>query len=388
MSAWVLPDHIADVLPSEARHIEELRRTLLDTARSYGFELVIPPLIEHLESLLSGAGEGLDLKTFKLVDQASGRTLGLRADITPQVARIDAHLLNRKGVTRLCYAGSVAHTHVAHAHATREPLQFGAEIFGHEAIEADLEAVDLIQTCLKACGLTSFTLDLSDVRVVESLFDLQGQVASALKHQVLEALSVKDVPRLVTLTQGFKPEVAQALVALPGWVGDVQVLAKAQSQLPNTSLIQAAFADMSRLAAAASSVQVTVDLSDMRGHAYYTATRFSVYATESQRGTPVELARGGRYDEVGAAFGRRRPAVGFGLDIKDLVRCLAPAGMRPVIRAPWKDDESLQNAIRSLRNRGEVVVCVLPGHEQEVSEFDCDRELIQINDVWLVQSLT
>lgn len=389
MSAWVLPDHIADVLPSEARHIEELRRTLLDTARSYGYELVIPPLIEHLESLLSGTGEGLDLKTFKLIDQASGRTLGLRADITPQVARIDAHLLNRKGVTRLCYAGSVAHTHVAHAHATREPLQFGAEIFGHEAIEADLESIDLIQTCLKACGLQSLILDLSDVRVVEALFELQGQVSTGLRHQVLEALSVKDVPRLQALTQTFKPEVSQSLLALPGLYGDAQVLTRAQALLPSTTLMQAAFADLTRLAqAAGSSVQVTVDLSDMRGHAYYTATRFSVYATEAQRGSPIELARGGRYDEVGAAFGRRRPAVGFGLDIKDLVRCLAPAGMRPVIRAPWKDDDSLQAAIRSLRSRGEGVVCVLPGHEQEVSEFDCDRELIQVNDMWLVQSLT
>ena len=169
MSAWVLPDHIADVLPSEARHIEELRRELLDTARGYGYELVMPPLLEHLESLLTGTGEALDLQTFKLVDQLSGRMMGLRADTTPQVARIDAHLLNRQGVTRLCYCGPVLHTRPDRPHATREPLQFGAEIYGHAGLEADLEALLLALDCLKASQVGDVIVDMADARIVRSL---------------------------------------------------------------------------------------------------------------------------------------------------------------------------------------------------------------------------
>src|SRR6476661_4519227 len=169
MSAWLLPDHIADVLPSEARHIEELRRQLLDTARGYGCELVMPPLLEHLESLLTGTGEALGLQTFKLVDQLSGRTLGLRADTTPQVARIDAHLLNRAGVTRLCYCGPVLHTRPDRPYASREPLQFGAEIYGHGGLEADLEALQLALACLKATRVEGLTVDMADVRIVRAL---------------------------------------------------------------------------------------------------------------------------------------------------------------------------------------------------------------------------
>src|SRR5574343_1942786 len=170
-SAWLLPEYIADVLPSEARRIEELRRQWLDLARTYGFELVMPPLLEHLESLLSGTGRELDLKTFKLVDQLSGRTLGLRADATPQVARIDAHLLNRHGVTRLCYCGSVLHTWPDRPHATREPLQFGAEIYGHTGPEADLEALDLARACLNVAGVRNITVDFADVRIVRALLE-------------------------------------------------------------------------------------------------------------------------------------------------------------------------------------------------------------------------
>ncbi|RYY98131.1 MAG: ATP phosphoribosyltransferase regulatory subunit, partial [Comamonadaceae bacterium] len=180
MSAWVLPDHIADVLPSEARHIEELRRELLDTARGYGYELVMPPLLEHLESLLTGTGEALGLQTFKLVDQLSGRSLGLRADTTPQVARIDAHLLNRQGVTRLCYCGPVLHTRPDRPHATREPLQFGAEIYGHAGLEADLETLLLALDCLKAARVRDITVDMADVRIVRALLDGVALEAAAL----------------------------------------------------------------------------------------------------------------------------------------------------------------------------------------------------------------
>src|SRR5690242_17426807 len=199
MSAWVLPDHIADVLPSEARHIEELRRQLLDTARGYGYELVMPPLLEHLESLLSGTGEALDLQTFKLVDQLSGRSMGLRADTTPQVARIDAHLLNRSGVARLCYCGPVLHTRADRPHATREPLQFGAEIYGHAGLEADLEAQSLALEGLKAAGVTELSVDMADARIVNSL--LAGAAVNAKTLALIHAaLAAKDASELDSLT--------------------------------------------------------------------------------------------------------------------------------------------------------------------------------------------
>ena len=195
MSAWVLPDHIADVLPSEARHIEEIRRDLLDMARCYGYELVMPPLLEHLESLLSGTGEALDLQTFKLVDQLSGRMMGLRADSTPQVARIDAHLLNRAGVTRLCYCGPVLHTRPASPHATREPLQFGAEIYGHSGLEADLEVLTLALDSLKVAQVDAIAVDMADARIVQAL--LKGSLIDSARTTLIHAaLAAKDASEL------------------------------------------------------------------------------------------------------------------------------------------------------------------------------------------------
>ena len=231
MSAWVLPDHIADVLPSEARHIEELRRDLLDAARSYGYELVMPPLLEHLESLLSGSGESLDLQTFKLVDQLSGRMLGLRADSTPQVARIDAHLLNRQGVTRLCYCGSVLHTRPGSPHATREPLQFGAEIYGHAGLEADLEALLLALECLKVSQVKDPSVDMADARIVKALLEGVPLAAAALA-QLHAALAAKDSSELAVLTRNFPVAARQGLLALVQLYGDEKILVEAQRVLP------------------------------------------------------------------------------------------------------------------------------------------------------------
>src|SRR5881275_1297613 len=210
MSAWVLPDHIADVLPSEARHIEELRRELLDTARGYGYELVMPPMLEHLESLLTGTGEALDLQTFKLVDQLSGRMLGIRADTTPQVARIDAHLLNRQGVARLCYCGPVLHTRPDRPHATREPLQFGAEIYGHAGLEADLEALQLALDCLKATQVAALTVDLADARIVRSLLSGAGLGSDRLAD-LHAALAIKDATELTALSRDLPLATREAL---------------------------------------------------------------------------------------------------------------------------------------------------------------------------------
>lgn len=382
MSAWVLPDHIADVLPSEARHIEELRRDLLDTARRYGYELVMPPLLEHLESLLTGTGRALDLQTFKLVDQLSGRMMGLRADSTPQVARIDAHLLNRAGVTRLCYCGPVLHTRPDRPHATREPLQFGCEIYGHAGLEADLEILLLALDCLNAAGVQAPVVDLADVGIVDTL--LAGAPAQPeLLADIHHALAAKDSSALARLTQGFAQAERQGLLALVGLYGDGDVLAQARRVLPERPGIAAALDNLQWLAGHLKAVSVGFDLADLRGYAYYSGVRFSVYA----QGAVDALARGGRYDEVGAAFGRKRPAVGFSLDVKALVAAVGPRALHAAIRAPWSEAGDARQAVAALRARGETVVCVLPGHENQVDEFQCDRELLQVAGQWVVQAI-
>lgn len=382
MSAWVLPDHIADVLPSEARHIEELRRTLLDIARGYGYELVMPPLLEHLESLLTGSGEALGLQTFKLVDQLSGRSLGLRADSTPQVARIDAHLLNRQGVTRLCYCGPVLHTRAAGSQATREPLQFGAEIYGHRGLEADLETLQLALECLQIAGVHLPSVDLAEVRIVSAL--LEGVVLTTDQLARLHAaLAAKDSTELSALTRHFPSAIRQGLLALVQLYGDAAVLDEAARVLPALPGVAQALQNLRWLTSQLQGARVSFDLADLRGYAYYTGARFAIYAP----GACDALVRGGRYDEVGAVFGRNRPATGFSLDVKALVAVLAARPLRAAIRAPWRQGPDLSLAIARLRAQGEIVVCVLPGHESEVEEFHCDRELIQVAGQWVVQAV-
>jgi ATP phosphoribosyltransferase regulatory subunit len=382
MSAWVLPDHIADVLPSEARHIEELRRDLLDTARCFGYELVMPPLLEHLGSLLSGAGEAHDLQTFKLVDQLSGRMMGLRADTTPQVARIDAHLLNRAGVTRLCYCGPVVHTRPAAPHATREPLQFGAEIYGHAGLEADMEVLTLALDCLHAARLANPSVDLADARLVRALLSGVSLSASRLAA-VYGAMAAKDSAELFSLSPGMPSEVRQSLLAVMQLYGDAKVLVEAEKVLPTLPGVRDALQNLKQLADHLDGVKVSFDLADLRGYAYYTGARFAIYAP----GASDALARGGRYDEVGAVFGRNRPAAGFSLDLKALIGTVMPRPLQAAIRAAWRHDGGLSAAIASLRSRGEIVICVLPGHDSEVDEFFCDRELIDVAGQWTVQSL-
>ncbi len=382
MSAWVLPDHIADVLPSEARHIEELRRQLLDTARGYGCELVMPPLLEHLESLLTGTGEALGLQTFKLVDQLSGRTLGLRADTTPQVARIDAHLLNRSGVARLCYCGPVLHTRPDRPHATREPLQFGAEVYGHAGLEADREVLLLALDCLGATQVAPLTVDLADARIVRALF--AGVLVDAhVLRDVHAALAAKDATRLAQLTRDFPVASREGLAALVNLYGDAKVLAEARRALPSTAAIGEALDQLEWLGRDLGEAAVTYDLADLRGYAYYSGMRFGIYTP----GATDALVRGGRYDEVGAVFGRNRPAVGFSLDVRELVGVAAAQPLKAAIRAPWGEQPELRAAIARLRATGETVVCVLPGHESKVDEFHCDRELAEQAGRWVVRAL-
>ncbi len=382
MSAWVLPDHIADVLPSEARHIEELRRSLLDTARSYGYELVMPPLLEHLDSLLTGAGEALDLQTFKLVDQLSGRSIGLRADTTQQVARIDAHLLNRRGVTRLCYCGPVLHTRPDRPRATREPLQFGAEIYGHAGMEADIESVVLALECLRVAQVPEVSVDLADVRIVRSL--LAGvPVDLAMLNDVHAALAAKDGSELADLTRNFPAPAREGLLALLDLYGDVQVLDEAEKVLKPAPELRQALSDLRSIAFRIKGARVTFDLADLRGYAYYSGTRFAMYVP----GASDALVRGGRYDEVGAAFGRNRPAAGFSLDIKQLVGVVPPRPLKAAIRAPWGESSEAIAAIAALRRQGETVVCMLSESSSEIDEFCCDRELMCEDGQWVVRPL-
>lgn len=387
---WLLPDHIADVLPVQARRIEETRRALLDEANRYGFELVMPPLVEHLNSLLIGvgstAGGTLDLQTFKLVDQQSGRSLGVRADTTPQVARIDAHLLNRQGITRLCYCGPVLHTRQATPHASREPLQFGAEIYGHSGLEADLEVMELAINSFAIGRIQDVVLDLSDVRIVRALlaaYPVDGQ----LEAIIYLALATKDAPAIEEL-DGLNDLLRSSLLTLLGLYGDAAILDAAHQTLPalegiNLVLKNLAWLKAQLIARGVDAKRIRFDLADVGGYGYYTGIRFAVYSANSKDA----LARGGRYDNLGVAFGRQRAAVGFSLDIKTLVDAVPAPSKKASIRMPWNSDPALGLAARALRLKGETVICVLPNHADESDEFVCDRALVQVDNQWVVKTL-
>lgn len=382
MPNWLLPENIADVLPSEARKIEELRRVILDNFRLYGYELVMPPMLEYLESLLAGAGPDTDLRTFKLVDQLSGRTMGLRADMTTQVARIDAHLLNRISVTRLCYAGSVLHTRPFGLHATREPLQIGAEIYGHAGLEADAEVQELALASLALAGFTQVRLDLCHVGVLRAIIANDGKAARD-EADLYSLLRAKDSPGLQVLTAGYDTVTRAALLALPNLYGDVTVLARARSVLPPLPGIAKALDELESLVKLAGSASVTIDLADLRGYQYESGAMFAIYVP----GLPNAVARGGRYDHVGEAFGRARPATGFSMDLRELARLLPVAERKRSIRSPWGRDALLRARVAELREAGEVVIQSLPGHENDQEEFECDRALVLENGNWILKNL-
>jgi len=385
MPNWLLPENIADVLPSEARKIEELRRLMLDNFRLYGYELVMPPLLEYLESLLTGAGTDIDLRTFKLVDPISGRLLGLRPDMTTQVARIDAHLLNRASVTRLCYAGNVLHTHPSGLHATREPLQIGAEIYGHAGLEADAEIQELALSTLALAGFTQVRLDLTHVGVLRAIIE-EDAAAAEDEAALYLALRAKDVSDLKALTANYAPQTRDALLALTNLYGDIDVLKKAREVLPDLPGIAKALAELAALAASAMGrAEVAIDLADLRGYQYESGAMFALYVP----GLPNAVARGGRYDHVGEAFGRARPATGFSLDLRELARLLPTAERKHSIRAPWGNALELKEKIAELRKSGEVVIQSMPGHSNELDEFECDRALVldDNSSQWILKNL-
>jgi ATP phosphoribosyltransferase regulatory subunit len=375
MARWLLPEGISDVLPAEARRVEDLRRALLDLYRSFGYELVLPPLIEYLDSLLTGTGRDLDLRTFKLVDQLSGRQLGLRADITPQVARIDAHILNRAGVVRLCYSASVLHTRPAHPLATREPMQVGAELYGHGGLRADAEVQALAVQSLRRAEVKRVFIDLAHTGIVRSI--LSEPQAAPVADVILEALAAKDAPSLRAAASGLPAATTDALLALTELHGGATVIDDARKRLPRTPGIQRALDDLAWLIERVTADDVGVDLSDLHGYRYYTGVNFAAY----DAGAAGALLRGGRYDDIGRAFGRARPATGFSIDLRDLAR-LNGGGRFAAIRAPASDDPALQAAIEQLRASGEVVVRALDADEPPAEGVE--RELRLIDGRWSV----
>lgn len=377
MPRWLLPENFSDVLPLEAQRVEELRRALLDLYRGYGYELVIPPLIEYLDSLLTGTGSDLELRMFKLNDWASGRMLGLRADATPQVARIDAHILNRSGVARLCYAGSVLHARPLHPLASREPLQVGAELYGHAGIDADAEVIELAVASLRLAGVSRVHLDLGHTGVVRALLDLAPPAADAV-DELLAALSAKDEPTLRELVRGMTPEASAALVELVRLNGGRDVLGRARERLPRLPRISAALDELATIAERCGA-DVSFDLSDLHGYRYHSGITFAVHV----EGLPSAVLRGGRYDDVGRAFGRARPAVGFSIYLRELAR-LAEAALPRAILAPAGQDAGLAALVRQLREAGEVVVQALPGEAEQAGDFVFDRGIARVNGNWTV----
>ena len=385
MRNWLLPEFIEDVMPAEAGRIESLRRQLLDLFKVHGYQYVIPPTLEYVESLITGTGSKLDIATFKVVDQLTGRMMGIRADTTPQAARIDAHMLNHQGVSRLCYAGKVLRTAPSGLARTREPLQVGAELFGHAGVESDIEIQCLMIKSLQAIGLTDLHVDFSHVGLFESLIEA-GSIDEGLENALYGALLSKDKTLVAGLVNGLDETIKQALIDLTDLNGDVSVLKRAQTTLPALPNIQKALQDLTSVAEKLVSldVQIGFDLSELRGYHYHSGLVFAAYA-QSYSGP---LALGGRYDEVGESFGRARPATGFSLDLRGVVTALSAATLAKGILAPVSDDVALQVKIETLRAEGQIVIQALPNDETNLEELNCDQTLKQTNGEWQVVSLT
>ena len=388
MRNWLLPEFIEDVLPNDAARIESMRRQLLDLFKVHGYQYVIPPTLEYMESLITGTGHDLDLATFKVVDQLTGRLMGIRADMTPQAARIDAHMLNHQGVSRLCYAGTVLRTKPDGLARTREPLQLGAELFGHAGIESDIEIQRLMIAALQLLGLNELHIDFSHVAIFEALVQA-GNINASLEQALYAALQSKDKVLVASLAADLPADTKAALVNLTNLNGDASILDSAEKSLPNLPAIKKALADLRVVAAkiSSSNVHVSFDLCELRGYNYHSGIVFAAYA----KGYAGPIALGGRYDEVGLSFGRARPATGFSLDLRGAVTSLPPASLPKAILAPASNDAtlqaSLQASINALRGQGEVVIQLLLNESSSPAELGCDRELRKQGNAWLVSNI-
>ncbi len=384
---WLLPDGIEEILPEPARQLEHLSRRLLDQFDRWGYDLVMPPLVDYLESLLVGSGHDLDLQTFKLVDQISGRTLGIRADMTPQVARIDAHRLRTAAPTRLCYLGTVLHTRPDGFAGARSLLQVGAELYGHAGIESDLEILRLMAETLELAGVAPVYLDLGHVGIYRALVADAG-LDREQETELFDALQRKAKPEITAMLDAWQlpAEHAGRLLALADLHGSADVLATAREVLAGAP--EAVFAGIETLEQVARQVAEQIpavtlhfDLAELRGYHYHTGLVFAAYTP----GRGQAIALGGRYDGIGRVFGQDRPATGFSTDL----RTLAAIGNPPVpapsaIFAPAEADPAV---IAELRARGERVIRELPGQAGEPGEMGCDRRLVERNGKWEVAPL-
>ena len=388
---WLLPEGVEEALPPYSERLEQARRRLLDLYHTWGYELVIPPFVEYLESLLVGTSRDLDLQTFKLVDQLNGRQLGVRADMTPQVARIDAHVLNRSGPTRLCYMGTVLRARGDGIGGSRSPLQVGAELYGHAGVDSDLEVIRLMIETLRQTGVSEVHLDLGHVGIYRALARC-ARLGQDDEYTLFDVIQRKSAPELEIMLEALhcRPEVRAALEALVGLHGDRQVLARARSALAAGGRAVAQCLDhleelAARLERLEPEVTLHFDLGELRGYRYHTGVVFAAYTP----GVGKEVARGGRYDDIGAAFGRARPATGFSTDLRALCE-LAPSHAEPApggVFVPAEDVTEAEAEIRALRAAGMRVVCGLAGQREGAAAMSCDRVLVRVDGIWTVKDL-
>jgi ATP phosphoribosyltransferase regulatory subunit len=391
--SWLLPDGIEEILPADAKHLESLRRRLLDMFACWGYELVIPPFIDFLDSLLTGSGHDLELQTFKLTDQISGEMLGVRADMTPQVARIDAHHLKHEWPTRLCYYGTVLHTRGDPLEKTRSPMQIGAELYGHAGIDSDIEVIRLMLEMLALTGMLNVHLDLGHVGIYRSL-SRQAGLSPTQEGELFDVLQRKARPELSELIDGYAldGDLKAMFLALPLLNGGAEIIGKAQQVFAKADPeLKLALTDLETTAARLTklfpSLPVSFDLAELRGYHYHTGIVFAAFTPEVGR----EIARGGRYDNIGGVFGRARPATGFSADLKLLAGLSRARGHidapESKIFASCLDDVALAEKIRDLRAAGNTVIQQLPGQAGDGAAMGCTSILVQENQTWFIRNL-
>ncbi|MCP3666353.1 MAG: ATP phosphoribosyltransferase regulatory subunit [Gammaproteobacteria bacterium] len=386
---WLLPEGIDELLPPQAMALEQLRRELLDLHDSWGYELISPPFVEYLESLLTGTGSDLDLRTFKLTDQITGRTLGIRADITPQAARIDAHQLRREAPTRLCYVGNALNTRNDSLAGSRSPLQMGAELYGHRGVEADQEIICLMLETLNRAGVDDLYMDLGHVGIFTGLIAQSG-ASSDQEMALFDALQRKAIPELESLVDEYQlAEAGEMIVSLAVLSGD-DVLTSAKSRLAAADeSVHHAITDLEqvalKLATNRPQIPLHFDLSELRGYHYHTGLVFAAYVP----GKGHEVARGGRYDDIGKLFGRARPACGFSTDLKALFAMGKGTGVKTtgLIYAPVDDDPVLKSRIEALRTNGRRVVRGLKGQQSGAAELGCSEALVKQGSEWIIATV-
>ncbi|WP_447893573.1 ATP phosphoribosyltransferase regulatory subunit [Vreelandella sp. GE22] len=386
---WLLPDGMDEVLPPQASRMEELRRALLDLYYVWGYDQVMPPPVEFLDSLLTGTGTELDLQTFKLTDQLTGRMMGASADVTPQVARMDAHSLKRQGPVRLCYCTNVLRAKADQHQGGRSPVQVGVELFGHAGLEADSEIIRLALASLSAAGAQELHLALGHIGIFRSLVEA-AELSADQEAAVFDALALKSPGELQARVSECvsDPVLGDMLLALGELHGGADILRQARERFAGAPASVIAALDqleaLNKTVLAQFDVSLYFDLAELRGYQYHTGVMFAAYVP----GYGHALAKGGRYDDTGRAFGRARPATGFSMDLKQLASLAAAAPAAGAIWAPAQESATLDAAIDTLRQKGERVIQALPGQRTEPAEHDCDRRLEFIDGRWQTTALT